>query len=167
MSIIEPTLWKRAMGGFPSGVTVVTTQIGGRAAGTAVNAFTSVSMTPSLLLICLAGDSRTLAEIRKTRIFGVNVLAHQHADLAMRFASKAEDDRFTGLALTSAITGVPLLEEAVAWFDCEVDSLVTAGDHEVVTGRVLAAYAADEARPLIYHRGRLGPLQPSCEPIGG
>lgn len=166
MSIIEPTLWKRAMGGFPSGVTVVTTQIGGRAVGTAVNAFTSVSMAPSLLLVCLTCDSRTLAEVRKTRIFGVNVLAQQHADLAMRFASKVEDDRFAGLELTSAITGAPLLQDAVAWFDCEVDSLVTAGDHEVVTGRVLAAHAADEAAPLLYHRGRLSPLQPAREPIG-
>jgi 3-hydroxy-9,10-secoandrosta-1,3,5(10)-triene-9,17-dione monooxygenase reductase component len=167
LSIIEPTLWKRAMGGFPSGVTVVTTQTDGRAAGTAVNAFTAVSMSPSLLLICLAHDSRTLLEIRRTGVFGVNILAQHHADLAMRFASKVETDRFAGVALTSAITGAPLLGDAVAWFDCEVESLVTAGDHEVVTGRVLAAHAADEAAPLLYHRGRLGPLQPVAEPIGG
>lgn len=155
------------MGGFPSGVTVVTTQVEGRAAGTAVNAFTSVSMAPSLLLVCLTQDSRTLAEIRKTRIFGVSILAEHHVDLAMRFASKAGDDRFAGLSLTSAVTGAPLLGDAVAWFDCEVDSLVTAGDHEVVTGRVLAAHTADEAAPLVYHRGRLGPLQPAAERSAG
>lgn len=153
------------MGGFPSGVTVVTTRVGDRPAGTAVNAFTSVSMSPSLLLVCLTHDSRTLAEIRQSLTFGVNILADHHADLALRFASKAEGNRFAGVPLTEAITGAPLLADAVAWFDCEVASFMTAGDHEVVTGRVLAAHAADEADPLLYHRGRLGAL--SLEPIAG
>ena len=148
------------MGGFPSGVTIVTTQIDGRAAGTAVNAFTSVSMSPALLLVCLAQDSRTLTDIRASGLFGVNILAQHHADLAMRCASKAENDRFAGVMLTAAVTGAPLLGDAVAWFDCEVESVVAAGDHAIVTGRALAAHAAEEASPLLYLRGRLAPLQP-------
>lgn len=148
------------MSGFPSGVTVVTTQIDGRAAGTAVNAFTSVSMSPSLLLVCLAHDSRTLADIRSSGVFGVNILAQHHADLAMRCASKAEKDRFADVVLTSAVTGAPLLGDAVAWFDCEVESVVAAGDHAIVTGRALAAHAAEDVSPLLYHLGRLAPLQP-------
>jgi flavin reductase (DIM6/NTAB) family NADH-FMN oxidoreductase RutF len=167
MASIEPAVWKHAMGSFPTGVTVVTTQAEGRISGTAVNAFSAVSMSPSILLVCLKRDSRTLAEIKKSGVFAVNVLADHHEPLVGRFASKDESDRFSGVAYETGSTGSPLLERAVAWFDCEVHAAVDGGDHEVVLGHVLEVRSHPGAAPLLYHRGRLSCLKADAEPVAG
>lgn len=168
MSTIEPTAWRHAMGRFPTGVTIVTTQAEGRVSGTAVNAFSAVSMSPSIVLVCLKRDSRTLAEIHKSGVFGVNVLAAHQADLVGRFASKDENDRFQGLAYETGVTGSPLLRHAVARFDCELHAVFDGGDHEVVLGRVVEVQADSATPPLLYHRGQLSPLrQGDAEPVAG
>jgi 3-hydroxy-9,10-secoandrosta-1,3,5(10)-triene-9,17-dione monooxygenase reductase component len=154
------------MSGFPTGVTIVTTRADGRVSGTAVNAFSAVSMSPSILLVCLKSDSRTLAAIRQAGVFAVNILADHQADLVSRFASKDEEDRFRDVSHASGVTGSPLLDRAVAAFDCEVHAIVDGGDHDVLLGRVLDVRMDAERSPLLYHRGQLSPLR-QAEPVAG
>ncbi|MBY9067229.1 flavin reductase family protein [Hyphomonas sp. WL0036] len=152
---IDATLWREAMGGFLTGVTVVTTTSGGKIAGTAVNAFSAVSQAPPLLLVCLDRASRSLEAIREAGFFAVNVLSEAHMDVVRRFASKSSDDRFRDVQYTTESTGAPVLSGSVAWFDCEVYAIHDGGDHEIVVGRVLQLGSDREAAPLAYHRGNI------------
>lgn len=157
---IDAALWREAMGGFLTGVTVVTTLSGGRIAGTAVNAFSAVSQAPPLLLVCLDRSSRSLEAIRSAGFFAVNILSETHMDVVRRFSSKSAEDRFQGVAHAPATTGAPVLTDSVAWFDCEVHAIHDGGDHEIVVGRVLQLGSNKAAAPLAYHRGNIWCLDP-------
>ena len=158
----DSRLWRDAMGGFLTGVTIVTTQAeGGRPTGSAVNAFCALSMNPRLLLVCMDRDSRTLAALRRAGTFCVNILSANQADIVRRFASKEAGDRFAGVPFARRPSGDPVLLDSAAWFDCEVHDLFEGGDHEIVVGRVNDLYADRDADPLAYHRGRICPLPAS------
>ncbi len=160
---VDRQLWREAMGGFPTGVTIVTTHDdSGAPAGTAVNAFCAVSMDPPLLLICLDKQSRTLAALRAANTFCVNILSDRHQQIVRAFASKSETDRFRGVAHAATEAGDPILDNAVAWFDCTVEEIHDGGDHEIVVGRVVELGADKDAAPLAYHRGRVWPLYPDA-----
>ncbi|MFN3610238.1 MAG: flavin reductase family protein [Hyphomonas sp.] len=152
---IDATLWREAMGGFLTGVTVVTTLSDGKIAGTAVNAFSAVSQDPPLLLVCLYRSSRSLEAIRTAGFFAVNILSETHMDIVRRFSSKSADDRFRDVAYTREATGAPVLTGSVAWFDCSVHAIHDGGDHEIVVGRVLRLGSDTAATPLAYHRGNI------------
>ena len=160
---INSTLWREAMGGFLTGVTVVTTCAGEKIAGTAVNAFSAVSQDPPLLLVCLDRGSRSLTEIRRSGVFAVNILSDAHQELVHRFASKSAEDRFRDVAYTARTTGAPILEDSVSWFDCEVFTIYEGGDHEIVVGRVRELGSDTSATPLAYHRGNVWSLASATE----
>lgn len=155
---INTDLWREAMGGFLTGITVVTTCSGESIAGTAVNAFSSVSQDPPLLLVCLDRGSRSLEAIREAGVFAVNILSDAHMDVVRRFASKSAEDRFRDVAYRSEATGAPILDDSVAWFDCEVFAMHDGGDHEIVVGRVRQLGSDATATPLAYHRGNIWSL---------
>lgn len=152
---IDVDLWREAMGGFLTGITVVTTRSGEGVAGTAVNAFSAVSQDPPLLLVCLDRHSRSLEAIRQSGILAVNILSDAHMDVVRRFAAKSADDRFRDVDFFDGATGAPVLAESVAWFDCEVHAIHDGGDHEIVVGRVLDLGSNKNAAPLAYHRGNI------------
>ena len=155
----DNALWREAMGGFPTGVTVVTSHAeDGSPAGTAVNAFCSLSISPPLLLVCLGRSSRTLETLRRAGSFCVNVLSDRQGDIVERFARKDETGRFDGVPFTLGVSGDPLLSDTVAWFDCRVHEILDGGDHEIVIGEVAALSADSAAAPLAYHRGRVQPF---------
>lgn len=155
---IEPSLWREAMGGFPTGVTIVTTRQDGRPAGTVVNAFSAVSLQPALLLVCLDRDSRTLAALRDFGAFGVNILSSEQEGIVERFARKDATDRFAGLEWDEGASGAPRLLGGVASFDCRVHEIVAGGDHEIVLGHVVNVQSAPLAQPLLYCRSRVRAL---------
>lgn len=161
---IDTALWREAMGGFLTGVTVVTTTSGGKIAGTAVNAFSAVSQDPPLLLVCLDRGSRSLEAIRASGFFAVNILSDAHMDVVRRFASKSADDRFRDVDYSATTTGAPILGGSVAWFDCQVHAIHEGGDHEIVVGHVLEVGSDKAAAPLAYHRGNIWCLDPG-EPV--
>ena len=152
MSAIDTTALRRTLGTFATGVTVVTTVDAlGRRQGLTANSFTSVSLDPPLVLVCLARTSQTLVAIRSSGVFAVNVLGADQRHLADLFASKA-DDKFGGVSWRTGTTGAPVLDGCVGHVDCSVHAIVEAGDHDVLLGRV-RAFGQRPLRPLGYFRG--------------
>ena len=156
--------WRAAMGGFPSGVTIVTSWRDGAPLGSTISAFSSVSLKPPLLLICLALSNPLCEPIRASGRFGVNILAHDGQDLANRFAFAPEAERFEGQAFDHIEGGAPRLDAAPLFIDCALHSIFTAGDHLVVVGRGLRADHRAPRAPLIHYTGAFATLDPQAGP---
>lgn len=155
---LTATEWRAAMGGFASGVTVVTSWRDGAPVGSTISAFCSVSLKPPLLLICLDLSNPLCAPIAECGVFGVNILAQDGQDLAKRFAFAPEDERFEGQAFRVADGGAPQLDAASVFIDCLAHSITTAGDHLIVVGQGLRTDQRGARPPLLHHRGAFGRL---------
>ena len=149
--MIDPRRFRDAIGSFPTGVAVVTA---GGPAGLTTNAVTSLSLDPVLLLVCFDNNSRTLARVRETGRFGVNVLRAGQEELARVFASKRVAEEKFAEATHELVDGVPVLEGVVAWFVCEVRELLPGGDHTIGIGAVEALDHDPDGEPLLFLRGR-------------
>jgi flavin reductase (DIM6/NTAB) family NADH-FMN oxidoreductase RutF len=161
--MIDTSEFRRVIGHLASGVTVVTTlDPDGAPCGLTASAVTSVSLRPTLLLVCVEKGADTLACLQSSGFFAVNVMAEGRGEtLARRFAASetAPSDKFTGVAFRGERTGAPVLDEALAWLDCTVTQQIEAGDHTVFMGEVMAADTG-EGTPLLYYRGGYGRLVP-------
>lgn len=156
----DPRLLRSVMSRFATGVTVVTARTtDGRGCGLTVNAFTSVSLDPPLVLVSLARDSATRDAILEAGAFAVNVLAAEDRDLAARFSRGRRAVRFRGLETRSERTGSPILAVTLAWLDCAVYETHEAGDHTLVLGEPLAA-GANAGSPLVFYEGQLRSMDP-------
>jgi flavin reductase (DIM6/NTAB) family NADH-FMN oxidoreductase RutF/pimeloyl-ACP methyl ester carboxylesterase len=143
---------RRALGCYPTGVTVVTTLQGdGTPRGITANSFTSVSLDPPLLLVCIARTAASYPVFTAAAGFSINVLAESQRDVSGLFASQAPD-KFARVAWHPSPAGRPVLGAAAAWFDCAMHQVVEAGDHAILIGRVLA-FGDSDATPLGYCRG--------------
>jgi 3-hydroxy-9,10-secoandrosta-1,3,5(10)-triene-9,17-dione monooxygenase reductase component len=148
--------FKRALGCWATGVTIVTARAGDRVHGMTVSAFTEVSLEPPLVLFCAEKSSNTLPLILEGGVFAVNVLARDQSALSNKFASKKDEwKRFEGLDYDSGPTGAPLLRGATATLDCEVATTHEHGDHVVIVGSVREVRSSERA-PLLYFCGRYG-----------
>ncbi|RKU01275.1 flavin reductase [Burkholderia sp. Nafp2/4-1b] len=144
--------FRRALGAFVTGVTVVTTiQPDGSPRGFTANSFTSVSLDPPLILVCIAKTASSHAVFSATRRFAVSVLADNQADVSGVFASKAQD-KFAQVPWRTRTTGAPVIQDAAASFDCVTHDVVDAGDHIILIGRVVD-FEQTSASPLGYCRG--------------
>lgn len=149
---IDPRALRRAFGAFATGVTIATTlDAEGAPVGFTANSFSSVSLEPPLLLVCLAETALSFAAFRDAGRFAVNILGAQQRSLSTAFATRGAD-KFNGVPWRPERTGAPVIEGAVAWFDCETHQIVPAGDHAILLGRVVAFGTTDGA-PLGYCRG--------------
>jgi flavin reductase (DIM6/NTAB) family NADH-FMN oxidoreductase RutF/flavin-dependent dehydrogenase len=143
---------RQALGQYATGVTVVTSRApDGRKIGVTANSFTSVSMDPPLVLWCPAKKAPSLPDLTAATHFAINVLAADQHDLSRQFATPAED-KFAGVAISDGCGGVPLLENAVARFQCRTVQRVDAGDHVIFLGEV-EKYDAAGGEPLVFHSG--------------
>jgi flavin reductase (DIM6/NTAB) family NADH-FMN oxidoreductase RutF len=134
---VEASDFRGACGLFPTGVTVVTRRTAdGRPYGMTVSSFTSVSLEPPLILICIDKRAGFLADFHTAMPFAVNVLREDQQNVAVRFSQSLEERRFEGLDWTEGSSGVPLLGGAVASFECRLVQTVEAGDHFVLIGEV-------------------------------
>ncbi|MEN9580492.1 MAG: hypothetical protein RJA70_3501 [Pseudomonadota bacterium] len=148
--------FRAALGRWVSGVSVVTCGWRGQLQGMTVSAFSSVSLAPPLISVCLATGARTLALIRNAECFAVNLLSEEQAQLSGGFASRAEDaERFDGVDYTLSAEGVPLLAGVTAQIVCKASSFHELGDHVLVVGEVLATYVFDR-QPLVYYSAGYG-----------
>jgi flavin reductase (DIM6/NTAB) family NADH-FMN oxidoreductase RutF len=151
-AVVTETEFREALKNFPGGVTVVTAyDKDGHPTGATVSAFTSLSLTPPLILVCLNSNSRSIAGIRQRRGFVVHFLAEDQVDVARRFASDVPD-KFQGLGYKLTPDGVPYLEDCPARLECILLSEYPGGDHVILVGEVKSAYGEDEYRPLLYAR---------------
>jgi flavin reductase (DIM6/NTAB) family NADH-FMN oxidoreductase RutF len=145
--------FRDALAQFATGVTVVTTRSnGGPCIGLTVNSFSSVSLSPPLILWSLDRRAGSLSTFLACTHFAVNVLAHDQRELAKRFASSV-GNRFTGVPLRIGTSGTPLLEGCVAWFECVRREEHHAGDHVIFIGEVMHCEHG-RGMPLLFHAGR-------------
>jgi flavin reductase (DIM6/NTAB) family NADH-FMN oxidoreductase RutF len=153
--------FRRVMGHFATGVTVVTATSGaGVPHGLTANAISSVSLDPTLVLVCVERTADTEPVIREAGAFAINILPEERGEvLARRFAEVDTGDRFSGVAHRPGSTGAPILERALAWLDCTVHEELPGGDHTIFLGKVVAG-DAEEGTPLVYYRGGYGRFQP-------
>ncbi|MDP3195440.1 flavin reductase family protein [Tabrizicola sp.] len=149
---IDPKALRNAFGAFATGVTVITTrQPDGTPRGFTANSFTSVSLDPPLLLVCLARTAHSADVFANAPHFAVNILAQDQKAVSGLFASRAAD-KFDQCAWTPGSAGVPLIDGSLARFTCARHQLVDAGDHLILIGRV-EDFATTEGQPLGYFRG--------------
>jgi 3-hydroxy-9,10-secoandrosta-1,3,5(10)-triene-9,17-dione monooxygenase reductase component len=151
---IDTALYRLVMGSFLTGVTVITAVDDGTPVGLAASSFTSVSMHPPLVLFCAGSHSSSWPRIQRSGTFGVNILADEQQHVSKQMSSKVPD-KFADVPWRTEVSGSPILDEALAWIDCSIESEHVAGDHIIVVGRVLALGARDGA-PLAYFRGHYG-----------
>ncbi|MFJ6634488.1 flavin reductase family protein [Streptomyces sp. NPDC091376] len=157
---VDPAEFRRVLGHFASGVTVVTAydEEGGGPTGFACQSFASLSLDPPLVAFMVARTSTTWPRIARAGAFCVNVLGADQGGLCRAFAVSGAD-KFAGVGHTPApVTGSPRLASVPAWIDCTIGAVHTGGDHLIVVGRVEALGAEDEGDPLLFHRGRFGRL---------
>lgn len=144
---------------FATGVTVITSvNEHGEPAGMTATAFTSVSVSPPMVLVCVNAAAHTRRAIDRYTRFAVNVLAASQQSVAQRFASSG-GDKFEGVRWHPGATGVPLLNGALATVECRVAQTVEAGTHLIYIGVVLAGSSAT-GEPLVYHEGSYRRLAP-------
>jgi flavin reductase (DIM6/NTAB) family NADH-FMN oxidoreductase RutF len=152
---VEPASFRRALGQFASGVTVVTTRdASGRPLGLTVSAFCSVSLHPPLVLVCIDHRSEANAGMRESGLFAVSVLAEDQEDVSRRFAATGRA-KVEGFPFLAGRLGLPLVPGALAHVECRVRSFHDEGDHAVWVGEV-RALAAHPGRPLLHHAGAYG-----------
>ncbi len=148
----DPKALRNAFGAFATGVTVITTrQPDGTPRGFTANSFTSVSLDPPLLLVCLAKTAHSAEVFREAPHFAVNILAQDQKAVSGLFASRAPD-KFAQCAWTPGPADMPLIDGALAQFSCASHQLVDAGDHLILIGHV-DHFATNEGQPLGYFRG--------------
>jgi 3-hydroxy-9,10-secoandrosta-1,3,5(10)-triene-9,17-dione monooxygenase reductase component len=156
--VTDATGFRKAMGSFATGVTIVTVASGnGNIHGMTVSSFSSVSMDPALVLVCLNQTSRGLALIERSQAFAVNVLSAGQQHVSRWFANKqrpADSTVFDGVPFELGAVGCPVLLGSAAWFDCRLWRLHRAGDHLIVLGEVVALGHRPEMAPLLVHRGK-------------
>lgn len=157
---VEPGEFRRVLGHFATGVTVVTTRDEDGPAGFACQSFASLSLDPPLVVFMVGRTSTTWPRIARAGAFCVNILGEEQGLLCRGFAVSGAD-KFAGVAHRPApVTGSPLLDGVPAWVDCTVQSVHTGGDHLIVVGRIAALGAAEDGAPLLFHRGRFGRFSP-------
>jgi flavin reductase (DIM6/NTAB) family NADH-FMN oxidoreductase RutF len=145
---VDPSEYKNSLRKFASGVGLVTVATNGNLHGMTVSSFASLSLDPPLVVACLENGSRTRAMVFESRAFSVNILAAHQTHIARAFAA-AGPKTFDGLAFHSGRKGAPLLDDAIAWIECDVQEIVDGGDHDIVVGEVMSC-TANEGTPLLY-----------------
>ncbi len=143
---------RSAFGSFMTGVTIVTTAgVDGQPRGFTANSFTSVSLEPPLLMICIGKQAASMEVFSRAKGFAVNILSEAQKDTSVLFASK-RPDKFDAATWRAGPFGNPLIEGSAAWFDCARYQVIDAGDHIILMGHI-EAFSYSDANPLGYARG--------------
>ncbi len=157
---MNPVLFRKILGNFATGVTIVTTRNDeGEPYGVTVNSFTSVSLDPLLVLVCLHNQMGGLSSFLESKVFTINILSTKQAHLSNHFAS-SRADRTRYLNWSGAL-GAPLIRGCLACLECELESTFPGGDHTLLIGRVAEGRLSREPRePLLFYGGRYHELGP-------
>jgi flavin reductase ActVB len=163
---LDIATFRDALGHFPSGVCVVTTvDAGGRSWGFTASAFSSLSLDPPLILVCLDHKADSHDAFSQAGTFAVSILAAHQMRIAARFATKGME-KFEGQAiLKGPDLNLPLIPEAVVHLECGMHQTIPVGDHTILVGNVVGA-TVNEGEPLVYHARRYGIMHPHpTEPV--
>jgi flavin reductase (DIM6/NTAB) family NADH-FMN oxidoreductase RutF len=149
--------FRATVGSFATGVTVVTTRGEEQAYGMTANAFSSVSLDPPLVLVCVISPSEGCDQISANGCFAVNILHANQEPISRYFASRDRPrgrDAFSEVAHRNGASGSPILDGAAGYLDCRLHTTHDAGDHLIFIGEVLELGFAPESEPLVFHGGR-------------
>lgn len=149
-STVDPLQLRRTFACFPSGLAALCSLQDGAPTGMVFSSFTSVSIEPPLVSVCVAHASETWPVLRRSAGLGVSILGDKHATACRQLSSRT-GDRFAGLDIDSTPEGAVFLSGAVAWLDCVIYHEMRAGDHNVVLLRVLRLSGSVDAQPLVFH----------------
>lgn len=153
---IDPQDFRRVLGHFPTGVTVVTATSDAGPIGVAIGSFASISLDPPLVGFFMGNESVSGIAIEEAGHFCVNILAAAQVELCAVMASR-NDDKFEDVNFQpSAISGAPVLDGVIAAVDCLVDSVIEVGDHNLIVGLVQHLEALSEAEPMVFFGGSYG-----------
>ena len=154
---VSSEVFRRACGRFATGIAIAgAIDANGVPHGLTVSSFSSVSLDPPLISICLGHAIAAIDVFRQSRHFGLSILRENQREISERFAMRL-DDRFESIAWRRGETGVPLLDGVLAAIECETWQRVTAGDHDIFIGEMLRA-SVDDGGPLIHFTGDYGQL---------
>ena len=148
--------FRSALGSFATGVTVVTTAGEEHGYGMTANAFSSVSLDPPLVLVCVIAGSDGSEHIRSNRCFAVNILAAEQEPISRYFSSTERPkgrDAFSEVSHRTEITGSPILDGVVSYLDCTLHVTLQAGDHDIFIGEVQSLGVTPDAKPLLFAGG--------------
>jgi flavin reductase (DIM6/NTAB) family NADH-FMN oxidoreductase RutF len=163
ISSLDPVMFRRVTGAFATGVTVIAVERDpGVVHGMTANSFTSVSLDPLLILVCVDHDARLLSFLKAQRRFGVSILREGQQALSEYFAKTEqtpEEDALLGIRYRWTSTGIPLLDGTLAELACNVVGEHPAGDHTIFLGKVESMESHD-GKPLLFHRGQYRRLAP-------
>jgi flavin reductase (DIM6/NTAB) family NADH-FMN oxidoreductase RutF len=150
---VDPGDLRLSMRLWATGVTIVSTRYREIRHGMTVSAFTSVSLDPPLLLVCLEHGTRTHNLVQQSGVYGVSILGAQQKEISERFAGRQTEyqDRFRGLRIFTLKTGSPLILDGLAGLDCRVASSYEAGSHTIFVGEVVGSQIGEKGQPLIYY----------------
>ena len=154
MRVDKPT-FRRVIGSFATGVTVITTGRDGDYHGMTANAIASLSLEPLLVLVCIEKSAQTYAVLDRCGYFNVNILAEGQGKIAKRFADKGlkKVHDLRGTAFRLGESGVPLLDGCLAYLECKITDRYDGGDHTIFVGAVDAAEVSEQSlRPLIFYQ---------------
>ena len=152
-STVDPNQFRKACSHFATGITIPTVMgTDGKPHGFTANSFTSVSLNPPVVLICVDNRANIIDHFKAASSFGINVLSTTQEHLSNRFAGKGQD-RFEGVEWAPGRLGVPLLIGTLARFECQLKQVLEVGDHSIFFGEVISA-DFDGGDPLLYFQGR-------------
>ena len=161
---INSDVFRKAMGSFATGVTVITTRtVVGKPWGFTVNSFTSVSLNPPLVLFCVGNGGESFANVDGSEFFAINYLAEHQEGVSRQFAARGVTDRFAGIPYREGLNGTPLIEGSLGMVLCRKVASHGAGDHVIVVCEVLDVELY-EGNPLLFFRsgyGKIGAPQTS------
>lgn len=163
---VDQSAFRGALSRFASGVTVVTTIVDGVDHAMTASAFTSVSLDPPLILICVDHRNRFHRAVSVASAWGISILAEEGRKESAWFAHSGRplESQFDGIAHHRGSTGVPLLDNSLAWLECQTTESLMTGDHTILVGRVVDARVNDGSDdPLLYYRSHYGTIVRSSE----
>jgi 3-hydroxy-9,10-secoandrosta-1,3,5(10)-triene-9,17-dione monooxygenase reductase component len=157
---MDPKEIRNVMGHFATGVTIITTkEKNGEPSGLTANAFTSLSLNPPLVLVCIDKNSQSYSCFQEFGAFAVNVLTEEQEELSGRFATKGAN-KFEGTKWHTGDNGIPLIDGALGYIECTVVNGYEGGDHTIYVGEILSA-TGGEGRPLLFFKGKYQHLPPN------
>lgn len=152
MPKLNNQLFKEAMSRFPSGVVIVTTiSANGTKHGFTASAFSSLSLDPPLILVCLANSADCYEPFITGNKFAVSVVGHDQHELAYKFANKGVD-KFDGNEFEDGDSGLPIITDSIFSLECNIKNTYPGGDHEILVGEVKHANI-NEGTPSIWYQG--------------
>ena len=150
VTVLDSVHLRRVYGAFPTGVTALAAVVDGTPIGLAASSFTTVSLDPALVSICVAHSSTTWPTLRTAQRLGISILAADQGSIVRQLAAR-DVDRFAGLGWRTTDGGAVLLHGASGWLEVSIDQQVRAGDHDIVVLEVHELSAEEDIHPLVFH----------------